>query len=180
MEAVQISFPPASQDLFRACLPNPLPFKPPLFFLLPSLMRLGEAFEALPPSFLVPCCHKRALHNPLLFSSPPAISPIAFVIRNHISQSFLLSLSLSPAINKRENTTQQERTTTTARGRLPTPSRGGRSERSRERDKRERAIRVSAEIRDGILIRQVSRSLAPSPGFSPLSLSSLHLWPWLA
>ena len=95
MEAVQIPFPPASQDLFRACLPNPLPFKPPLFFLLPSLMRLGEAFEALPPSsFLVPCCHKRALHNPLLFSSPPAISPIAFVIRNHVSQSLLLSLFL--------------------------------------------------------------------------------------
>lgn len=132
---------------------------------------------SLPPSFLVPCCHKRALHNPLLFSSPPAISPIAFVIRNHVSQSLLLSLSFS--CNQQEgehNTTRTYYYYCQRKITDPIPRwsvREKQRETERERDKRERAIRVSAEIRDGILIRQVSRSLAPSLAWILSSVSLL-------
>ena len=62
----------------------------------PSLMRLGEAFEALPPflpAFLVPCCHKRALHNPLLLRRSAQLHLLSVITFPNLSSSLPLSFS---------------------------------------------------------------------------------------
>ena len=103
----------------------------------------------------------------------------SLLLRRRSAQLHLLSvitfpnLSSSPSLSPSFSCNQQEGEHNTTRtfyyyqrkitDPIPRWSVRGR-ERRRERDKRERAIRVSAEIRDGILIRQVSLVIIIGPG----------------
>ena len=129
--------------------------------------------------------HYTILFSSLLLRRSAQLHLLSVITFPNLSSSLPLSLSLSFSCNQQEgehNTTRTyyycQRKITDPIPRWSVREKQRERRRERERDKRERAIRVSAEIRDGILIRQVSRSLAPS--LFCLSLSSLHLWPWLA